>query len=58
MTKHQFRAALAALGWTQGQLADELGISIRSVNGYASPRGVPIPRLVELAVKRLLDENK
>lgn len=54
MTKNQFRAALAALGCTQGQLADELEISIRSVNGYAN--GQHIPKLVELAIKQLLYE--
>ena len=55
MTATQFRAALEHLGWTQQQMANELKISIRSVNGYAN--GTPIPKLVELAILALNKEQ-
>ena len=45
MTKDEFNLLLDELGWTQGDAAEELGLSIRSINGYA--RGeFDIPKLV------------
>lgn len=44
MTKTQFREALERLGLTQGQAAEALGLTIRTINGYAN--GEPIPATV------------
>ena len=44
MTKDEFNLLLDELGWTQGDAAEELGLSIRSINGYAN--GADIPQLV------------
>ena len=52
MTKHQYRAALNFLGFTQGQAADWLGISIRSSNGYAN--GDPIPEAIAKLLKVMM----
>ena len=52
MTNDEYRAALAQLGWTQGQAAEQLGISVRSSNGYAN--GTDIPKLVSLALSYFL----
>jgi hypothetical protein len=53
MTKHQYRSALHYLGFTQGQAANWLGISIRSSNGYANGEPIPeaISKLLRLMVK-------
>ena len=49
MNKAQFKEAIARLGLTQGQAAKALGVSIRSVNGYAN--GKPIPFLVAEVIR-------
>lgn len=52
MTKTQFRNALEQLGLTQGQAAELLHKSLRTVAGYAN--GQPIPFLVANAVENWL----
>jgi DNA-binding XRE family transcriptional regulator len=49
MTKNQFNAALERLGLTQSEAADYLGVSLRSINGYAN--GAKISK----TVAKLLD---
>jgi transcriptional regulator with XRE-family HTH domain len=54
MSPNQFRAALAALGLSQGAAASFLGISIRTSAGYASgERAVPegYAKLLRLMVR-------
>jgi hypothetical protein len=42
MTQKQFRAALARLGVDQGEAAEILGCTIRTVNGYANGKEIPV----------------
>lgn len=51
MTSSQYRAALAALGLTQAEAAERLGISVRTANAYAN--GTVIPKVVMLALAYL-----
>jgi DNA-binding XRE family transcriptional regulator len=53
MTPPEFRAALARLGLSQGEAAEALGISTRTVNGYANgwPIAVRTVKLLELMLK-------
>ena len=45
MTKEQFKEARQALGFTQMQMAEHLGLSHRAI-GYYESGGRPIPLLV------------
>ena len=61
MTANQYRAALAALGLTQAEAAEFLGISIRAAHGYANDMPVPtaIAKLLHLMVRlKLKPERK
>jgi len=55
MTANEFRAAIAALGWSQVHAADELGIAPRTARSYAlgeRPVPTPIVKLLEAALTR------
>lgn len=54
MTANELRQALATLGWSQRQLANELQVSPRLVRYWAAadPRH-PIPRVVEIALNSM-----
>lgn len=60
MTPRQFKAALAALEITQETAAEVLGVSLRTINGYAN--GAPIPlataKLLRLMVDLKLDPEE
>jgi DNA-binding XRE family transcriptional regulator len=43
MTRNQFRSALRKLSITQAKAAVMLGVSLRSVNGYANGKTIPKP---------------
>ena len=60
MTNNQFRAALAALQLTQLEAAEWLGVSLRSVNGYAADKPIPEPvaKLLRLVVRLKLDPSE
>lgn len=53
MTKTAFREALSRLSLTQGQAADLLGYTIKSVNDWANGRQ-PVPLLVGIALENWL----
>jgi DNA-binding XRE family transcriptional regulator len=53
MTPDHFRVALEKLGLTQGQAAWFLGISIRTINGYANNQ-YPVPRSVALLLRLMI----
>lgn len=55
MNQNQFRAALSRLGIDQGEAAQLLGVTLRTVNGYAN--GNDIPLLVERFLDLLLDSK-
>ena len=52
MTGAQVKKAMAELGFTQQQLADELGVARNTVNRWANDLE-PIPRIAELAIGAL-----
>lgn len=58
MTPAEFRAARAALGMTQAELARALELTVRTIKGYErgawdDSRPAPIPRTVALALEAL-----
>jgi DNA-binding XRE family transcriptional regulator len=58
MTSEQFRAARAALGMTQAQLAAALEIHVFTIKCYergtwADGRPAPVPRAIALALEAL-----
>ena len=59
MTASQFRAALGRLSLTQQGAAKLLGLSIRSVHGYANGAPVPEPvaRLLRLMIQREIEQS-
>lgn len=61
MTHHQYRTAIAALGLTQHQAAEWLGVSPRSSQGYALgeyPVPEPIAKLLRLCVRLRLSPDE
>ncbi len=62
MNKTEFNLILDELGWTQGDAAEDMGLSIRTINAYAN--GAEIPKLVSnylhvvLAYDSVSTENK
>jgi hypothetical protein len=57
MTSKQFDAILKELGLTRPAAAKALGMSERSIIGFANRKGA-LPRRIELAVKGLVAERK
>ncbi len=57
MTKTQFRNALSQLGMSQGQAAEALDVTLRTISNWANGHW-PIPRVVELAIAYLLLKSK
>jgi len=55
MDAQEYRATLAMLGLSQGQIAKGLGYSLRSSNGYAN--GDPIPDAVALLLRMMIYFN-
>lgn len=55
MTPEAMRDARALLGFTQSNLAQALGLTLRSIQWYESGRR-PIPRTVELLIDRWLED--
>ena len=53
MTPAEFQSALTKLGLTQGQAATFLGVSIRTVNGYANNQ-YPIPKATALLLRLMI----
>lgn len=53
LTSKQYRAALAALGLSQGQAAEFLGVGIRTAHGYANDRPIPeaVAKLLRVMVQ-------
>lgn len=53
MTAEDYRAAIVALGMTQHETAEFLGVSIRTANGYANSQPVPLytAKLLRLMVR-------
>lgn len=53
MTSNQYRAALDALGLTQGGAAKFLGISLKTAHNYANGGAIPEPaaKLLRLMVR-------
>jgi hypothetical protein len=43
MTAKQFRLALSTLNLTQAAAAELLGLGLRTVEGYANGRAIPVP---------------
>ena len=60
MTADQFRTALDRLLLTQQGAAELLGLSIRSVHGYANGAPVPEPvaRLLRLMIQREIETGE
>ena len=60
MTALQFRAALDRLSLTQQATAELLGLSLRSVHGYANGAPVPEPvaRLLRLMIQRKIETGE
>ena len=60
MTASQFRAALGRLSLTQDGAAEVLGLSMRSVHGYANGAPVPEPvaRLLRLMIQREIETGE
>lgn len=57
MTAAAFKKWRESLGWSQVQAAEALNIHVKTVSNYE--RGTAtISRVVELATKRLTDENR
>jgi DNA-binding transcriptional regulator YiaG len=56
VTPIEFRAAIAALGMSQGSAAEFLGVSLRSVHGWA--RGdYPVPETVAKLIGLMVDRK-
>lgn len=53
MTSKQYRAALSALGLTQAEAAEFLGIGVRTSHGYANGDEIPeaYAKLLRLMVR-------
>jgi len=49
MSPEELRSVRKALGWSQSRLAEALGMSLRSIQGYESGEQA-IPRVVALAI--------
>ena len=60
MTSNQFRTALAALQLSQLEAAEWLGLSLRSIHGYANEKPIPEPvaKLLRLVVRLKLDPSE
>jgi DNA-binding transcriptional regulator YdaS (Cro superfamily) len=56
MTSAEFRAAIAALGMSQGAAAEFLGVSLRSVHGWARG-GYPVPETVAKLIGLMVDRK-
>lgn len=56
MTGAQVKKTMADLGYTQQQLAEELGVDRNTVNRWANDL-MPIPRIAELALQALQGSN-
>jgi transcriptional regulator with XRE-family HTH domain len=50
VTAEEFRDALERLGWSQTKAAQRLGLSLRTINRYASGQ-TPVKRPVEIVLK-------
>jgi DNA-binding transcriptional regulator YiaG len=56
MTSAQFRAAIAALGLSQGQAAEFLGVALRTVSGWAIGE-YRIPEAVAKLLRVMVDKK-
>ncbi len=56
MTAAQLWDTLQRLGWTQKRLAEELNVSLRTINGWAN--GKPIPMIAALAIYYLENHER
>lgn len=56
MTPNQFRKAIAAMGLSQGEAATFLGVTIRTVNGWAND-ATPIPEAVAKLLRVMIDKR-
>lgn len=60
MTANQYRAALEALGLTQGAAAKFLGVSLKTAHNYANGGAIPeaTAKLLRLMVRLKLKPNE
>jgi transcriptional regulator with XRE-family HTH domain len=57
MTRREFKLLRGLIGLSQGRLAKELGVTIRTITRWE--RGeFPIPRIAELALRNLFRESR
>jgi transcriptional regulator with XRE-family HTH domain len=57
VTGAEIKRIMAALDWTQQQLADELGVARNTINRWANDLE-PIPRIAEVAIGALARNGK
>lgn len=56
MTRKEFKLLRGLIGLSQGRLAKELGVTIRTITRWE--RGeFPVPRIAELALRNLFRES-
>lgn len=55
MTPTLFRKAIATMGMSQGEAAIFMGVTRRTVNGWAN--GEPIPKTVEVLLSIMVDRQ-
>lgn len=56
MTRKEFKLLRGLIGLSQGRLAKELGVAIRTITRWE--RGeFPVPRIAELALRNLFRES-
>ncbi len=57
MTKRQFRKLRNSIGLSQTKLAQEMGVTLRTVSRWETGE-FPIPKIAELALKTVVMEAK
>ena len=57
VTKDEFKKLRESIGYTQGKLSKEMGITIRTITRWESGE-VEIPKVVELAFRSIIKREK
>jgi transcriptional regulator with XRE-family HTH domain len=57
MTKQEFRRLRKSIGYTQGMLAKEMGLFIRTISRWETGE-VKIPKIAELALMYIVEKSK
>jgi DNA-binding transcriptional regulator YiaG len=55
MTRQEFKKLRESIGYSQSQLAKEMGLYVRSISRWETGE-VPLPRMAELALRYLAEQ--